>query len=374
LSTATDDAHASSQWQFSSNVGFTNIIHDSGETTSAKTAYSYPTGVTALTPLTTYFARVRHKGTLTGWSDWSDANTFNTAAPSGNQELTTTGTTSIVIPDGITTISVLGIGAGANGTSSAGGGGGSTGYKNAITVTPNETLTASIPAAGSNTPTTLKRGSTTLLSIPSANGRTGGASPQGVDGGGAGGDGGNAYSSYGGGGGAAGRIGYTGGNGSDYTSQSVPSTTYSLQNQLQSSYSYNSSTYQGQTWSSGYVYGSGGAGSSYTSTHLTNVSNSEMPGHPYWTYTVYNYTWVSVASTTYSTSYSSTNPTGSSGLGRGGTAGSRGEGMGLTGANTVPSSGAGYGYGGGSSQTAGGNGAMRIIWGQGLSFPNNTGT
>jgi len=371
-STADNDTHVSSQWQISLVPNFSTVAHDSGETTTAKVSYTVPSGQ-GLTALQTYYARVRYRGTETGWSDWADAVSFGTSAPPGNQDFTTTGNGTLVIPDGITSICVAGIGAGANGTTSYGGGAGALGYKNNIPVTPGETLNVVIPAANSAAPTTLKRGTVTLLTIPSASGKTGGSAPVGVDGGGKGGNGGDASSSYGGGGGATGRYDKAGGDGSGYTSQQVPSTTTSLERVSTGSYQYNSSTYQGQGSSSGDVYGTGGNGSTYTTTSLINVSNADMPGHPYWTYQVSSYRWETKTTTTYTTVYSSTNPTGTAGEGRGGTAGARGEGIALDGKNTVPSSGAGYGYGGGKSNTVGGNGALRAIWGTGLSFPGNVG-
>lgn len=71
------DTHQSSQWQVSTNSGFTNIIFDSGTTTTNKTSVQVPTGVLSLG--TQYFARVKYTGAIIGDSAWSATRTFTTA-------------------------------------------------------------------------------------------------------------------------------------------------------------------------------------------------------------------------------------------------------------------------------------------------------
>lgn len=79
---AGNDTHQSSQWQVSSNVGFTAIVYDSGTTTVNKTSIQVPTGTLALG--TTYYARVRYTGATIGVSAWSPIRTFTTATQSVN--------------------------------------------------------------------------------------------------------------------------------------------------------------------------------------------------------------------------------------------------------------------------------------------------
>lgn len=72
------DTHQSSQWQIRLASGsWSSPVHDSGETTTAKTSYVVPAGV--LQPgQTQYVLRVRHKGASLGWSEWSADVTITT--------------------------------------------------------------------------------------------------------------------------------------------------------------------------------------------------------------------------------------------------------------------------------------------------------
>ncbi len=72
------DTHQSSQWQIRLASGsWSSPVHDSGETTTAKTSYVVPAGV--LQPgQTQYVLRVRHKGATLGWSEWSADVTITT--------------------------------------------------------------------------------------------------------------------------------------------------------------------------------------------------------------------------------------------------------------------------------------------------------
>lgn len=76
------DSHASSDWQVASNAGFTSLVHQSLDDTVNKTAYTLPTG--ALAASSTYYARVRHRASALGVSQWSAGVQFNTVAPSGS--------------------------------------------------------------------------------------------------------------------------------------------------------------------------------------------------------------------------------------------------------------------------------------------------
>lgn len=123
------------------------------------------------------------------------------------------GTTSWIVPSGMTKISAVAVGAGSSGN---GGGGGELRWSNDIAVSSGETLEISVGTSGSGVtspgPSTIKRGSTVLLQ---ANGGSSGTTTSGGSGGigDGGGDGGNAAGSGRSSGGAG---GYTapGGNGS----------------------------------------------------------------------------------------------------------------------------------------------------------------
>lgn len=76
--TGGSDTHLSSQWQIRLTSGsWTSPLHDSGETTTAKTSYQVPAGVLAAGQ-TQYVCRVRHKGNTLGWSEWSADVSFTT--------------------------------------------------------------------------------------------------------------------------------------------------------------------------------------------------------------------------------------------------------------------------------------------------------
>lgn len=72
------DTHQSSQWQIRLASGsWSSPVHDSGETTTAKTSYVVPAGVLQAGQ-TQYVLRVRHKGATLGWSEWSADVTIKT--------------------------------------------------------------------------------------------------------------------------------------------------------------------------------------------------------------------------------------------------------------------------------------------------------
>lgn len=162
-------------------------------------------------------------------------------------------TYNIRIPDNVTSIAALAIGAGGGGggcssvaTASAGGaGGGALSYSNAITVTPGETLTVLVPngaAAGGTGGTngsagltaSIARGATILLSADGGNGsagRTGSTASAGAAGGDAavgvgdvrysGGAGGSGSASLDDGGGGGGAAGYAGNGGKGASGRNV---------------------------------------------------------------------------------------------------------------------------------------------------------
>ena len=70
------DTHASSDWQISDDIGFSNIVEESLADATNKTSYT----ASGLSALTEYWVRVRHNGTTYGASGWSTAVSFTTAA------------------------------------------------------------------------------------------------------------------------------------------------------------------------------------------------------------------------------------------------------------------------------------------------------
>ncbi|MBX9901191.1 MAG: phage tail protein [Burkholderiaceae bacterium] len=70
------DTHFSSRWQLSTDPTFATVLHDSGDSTTAKLNYSVPI---SLVYGTQYFVRVMHRGTTYGYSAWSPATSFTTA-------------------------------------------------------------------------------------------------------------------------------------------------------------------------------------------------------------------------------------------------------------------------------------------------------
>lgn len=76
--TGSADTQAAAQWQIRlASVSWASPLHDSGETATAKTAYTVPAGILQ-GGRAQYVARGRHKGELLGWSEWSSDVTFTT--------------------------------------------------------------------------------------------------------------------------------------------------------------------------------------------------------------------------------------------------------------------------------------------------------
>lgn len=68
------DNHLSSDWQVATDNTFNNVISSTTNDTINKTNWS----ATGLSPNTTYYARVRYKGTVSGYGSWSTAISFTT--------------------------------------------------------------------------------------------------------------------------------------------------------------------------------------------------------------------------------------------------------------------------------------------------------
>lgn len=199
------------QWQ----RGTTNI---SGATSSSYTLTSSDVGNT-----------VRCVVTAVNPVGETAANSANSASVGvqGQSEFTSAGTYSFVVPNGVTSISVVAVGGGGSGRYGQGGGGGCLGYKNNISVTAGETITCKAARAGNHdeagtaggVTSTIVRASnnSTLMSVyggPSSGSSSHASSiGSGQDGGGLGGH------KSAGGGGAAGYSG-NGGRGADSSSES----------------------------------------------------------------------------------------------------------------------------------------------------------
>ena len=77
--TGGSDTHAATQWQITTaaDTGFASPVYDSESTVDLE---AVTIQASKLTAETSYLIRVRHKGLNSGWSAWSAANEFETAA------------------------------------------------------------------------------------------------------------------------------------------------------------------------------------------------------------------------------------------------------------------------------------------------------
>jgi len=279
---------------------------------------------------------------LSGLFKFSDTET-----PSGDQIFTTSG--NFIVPFGVTQVSAVTVGGGGasgsslNGPDNAGGGGGGGGLAyGTFSVIPGETLTVSVGAGGSKSlfvggdgssggTTIISRGATILLSgggggggkYSSLGGGVGGSSGGTErDGGGSGGDGGSPTDNAGGGGGG-GAAGYGGDGGDGGTGNNGEGTN-----------------------------GSGGAGGGGGGQQSSGTQNNGGGG-------------VGIIIKGVSGSGGESNNPGG-----GGSNGSDGGSAGVGGI---------YGGGGGATEddttslgADGGSGAVRVIWGEGRTYPDNS--
>jgi hypothetical protein len=229
---AAADDHAATDWQVSENSGFSSIFAESLDDATNLTTWLLPY---TLQTGNSYYVRARHRGRKTGYGAFSPARGFIAGAPAGQALFTSPGSYPFEVPTGVTLISAAMIGASGGPTvlststvpAPNGGGGGGLRWRNAIAVTPGETLTVEVGAGGDiNEPvgghTRLLRGTTELLRAGGAQGRLGGTGTAigGNVGGGNGGDGGTGggsepSNSVAGGGGGVG--GYSGPGGAGAT-------------------------------------------------------------------------------------------------------------------------------------------------------------
>ncbi|KQT54627.1 hypothetical protein ASG43_03305 [Aureimonas sp. Leaf454] len=298
----------------------------------------------------------------------------------GEQSYLSPGSYIFTVPAGVTSISAVAIGAGANGSYGAyGGGGAALAYRNNIPVTAGQQISIVVPSVGSGQPAQVG----SLLSAASASGQSGAPASSGT---GvvsyAGGPGGTYYSGYGGGGGASGGYNVGGGTGAAYYSYQQPTVTQNP-----------------DTGSDSWTFTGGLA--AYSDTKIEPFAESityqpelyRVVGDPkgvppdtkrypwsyagfyasymtsgYYQYEMTNGRQSGGTTTTYSTAYAEAAASGSAGSGRGGSSGSPGEGVapyGLASRSTGD-----YGRGGGALSTAATSGAVRIIWGKDRAFPS----
>lgn len=71
------DTQVSARWQVATDAAFTNIVYDSGSTTTGMTQQQVPAGILSLN--TPYYARVQFTGATLGQSLWSSPNLFTTS-------------------------------------------------------------------------------------------------------------------------------------------------------------------------------------------------------------------------------------------------------------------------------------------------------
>lgn len=223
------DTHAMTDWEIRTAANGGGTLTWSSTNNSTNKVNITASG---LAGSTTYYARCRHKGTTYGWSAWSADVSFTTQASAGQIEYRTPGIYSFVVPNGVTSISAVGVGGGASGgggSSTRGGDGGPGGdlvYANNIPVTPGETLTVQVGAGGIGRPantntsydlgnsTTITRDTTILLRASGGGraeniGTVGGTGGLGGSGNSNGGGGGGGAAGYAGNGGAGGNGGFT---------------------------------------------------------------------------------------------------------------------------------------------------------------------
>ena len=94
------DAHAFTQYQVAKDTSFNLLVYDSGDSVNLLQE-TVPNDLPGATDL---YVRLRHKGLLTDWSDWSDTVSFQANIPEGSTPIFTSDTT-WTVPAGVTKIS-----------------------------------------------------------------------------------------------------------------------------------------------------------------------------------------------------------------------------------------------------------------------------
>lgn len=143
------DTHQSSDWEIRTGAnGGGSIVASSINNTTNKTSIT----LGDLAPSTTYYFRARHKGTTYGNSDWGYGNAdsqFTTTPAVGEALFVAPGIYSFVVPAGVTTISCVAVGGGGSAIQGGGGGGGL--RFNTFSVTPGSTIFVTVGGGGVGT-------------------------------------------------------------------------------------------------------------------------------------------------------------------------------------------------------------------------------
>jgi hypothetical protein len=77
--TGGSDTHVGTDWQIATDTSFSNVVADATNSTTDKTSYT----ATGLAPSSTYYVRLRYKGTTMGYSNWSTTTSFSTKSTYG---------------------------------------------------------------------------------------------------------------------------------------------------------------------------------------------------------------------------------------------------------------------------------------------------
>ncbi len=326
------DTHVASDWELRHAVTQEMIASRTNDGANLTTWTVSGNSMPALEELE---VRTRYKGQETGYTPWSEWSGFTTGEPVGEAIFTTGGAHDWTVPADATSVCVVCIGAG--GSSRAygnyGAGGGGLRWKNNIPVTPGEVLSVIVAPPGARSTNVSGQSSSFADVVTAYGGLYGGASGGGeaAGGSGVGGDGGgNGGRGINGGGGAAGYTG-NGGNGAVYA----------------------------QDGQDGYGGGGGGGGTnSYTTASGTGGGGG-------------------VGINGKGSSGAGASNSGSGDYNWGGKGGSGGGNGGAGYESGNGGNGGNYGGGGGGGGQgdydggAGGQGAVRIIWGPGRSYPDN---
>ncbi len=135
------DTHVATHYQVAADSGFSEILYDSGAVGDLL-SHTIPSG-SPLPMGTVVYARVRQKGNVLGWSDWS--NVVSWTIEVAGEIVFPPGVTNWVVPDKVTSISGFVVGAGGYGGRhpSGGGGGGSVWISN-VPVSPGQIIPVTV--------------------------------------------------------------------------------------------------------------------------------------------------------------------------------------------------------------------------------------
>jgi len=143
------DTHASTDWEIrTAPNGGGSVASSSYNDTVNRTEIT----LAGLEPNTTYYFRVRHRGTNFGASDWGTGTgngAFTTSVAYGEATFVIPGIYAFTVPPGVTQLSAVAIGGG--GAATAGGGGGGGLRFNTFSVTPGSIIYITVGGGGAGT-------------------------------------------------------------------------------------------------------------------------------------------------------------------------------------------------------------------------------